>query len=96
MQSDGEISVYDLIKNSSVKAFVTKYSAFAEIALVTENNEFAPILNGSVNAANLGAGRYKLVIKICGETAYECTVTVTETNSGGTVGDIPWQPDPWA
>lgn len=96
LQSDGEISVYDLIKNSSVKAFVTKYSAFAEIALVTENNEFAPILNGSVNAANLGAGRYKLVIKICGETAYECTVTVTETNSGGTVGDIPWQPDPWA
>ena len=48
------------------------------------------------NAANLGAGRYKLVIKICGETAYEYTVTVTETNSGGTVGDIPWQPDPWA
>lgn len=96
LQSDGEISVYDLIKNSSVKAFVTKYSAFAEIALVTENNKFAPILNGSVNAANLGAGRYKLVIKICGETAYECTVTVTETNSGGTVGDIPWQPDPWA
>ena len=96
LQSDGEISVYDLIKNSSVKAFVTKYSAFAEIALVTENNEFAPILNGSVNAANLGAGRYKLVIKICGETAYECTVTVTETTSGGTVGDIPWQPAPWA